>query len=330
MTTGTLPDDVRLFLERVRERLDDLPAQEREDLLTDVEPSVLASAQEGDAPVEARLGPPERFADELRAAAGLPPRTLVIPPPSAAPIPEPRPPLRDVLRAHPVYQRLDGPARELAPMWWLVRGYVAVCVLAAAVAGEWTAVPFRSSGAFETVASVLVGIGVSVWIGLRRRRASAAAIVVNVALVLCTLAVAAVGVGDLDASRYADTVYVNEPMAGLSFNGGSVGNVFAFDRNGALLYDVRLFDGDGQPLTVGDGDADPMRRVPKSSTGDLAYNDFPIRYFEPGTTRVANPSAGAPPSPGPLTGEPLVPTPDAGGGAAKADPKAKAKGDGGG
>ena len=90
MTTSTVPADVAAYLRRVRERLDDLPAEEREDLLADVEPSVLESAGDSDAPVELRLGPPERFADELRAAAGLPPRSDG---PSA-----PKPSMRDQAR----------------------------------------------------------------------------------------------------------------------------------------------------------------------------------------------------------------------------------------
>ena len=74
MSSGTLSHDVKAYLDAVRTRLDDLPAEERDDLLADVEPSLLDSAGESDVPVERRLGPPDSFADELRAAAGLPPR----------------------------------------------------------------------------------------------------------------------------------------------------------------------------------------------------------------------------------------------------------------
>jgi uncharacterized membrane protein len=63
MTTGTVSEDVKAYIAAVRARLDDLPPEEREDLLADVEPSILASAEESDAPVALRLGPPHAFAD---------------------------------------------------------------------------------------------------------------------------------------------------------------------------------------------------------------------------------------------------------------------------
>jgi len=38
--------------------------------------------------------------------------------------------------------------------------------------------------------------------------------------------------------------------------------------------------------------------------GDIALNAFPILYFEPGTRRVADPTAGVPARPGPLATKP--------------------------
>jgi len=69
-TTG-LPPEVSHYLAAVREALDDLPSTERDDLLVEVEPSLLDAASESGGNVSARLGPPEEFAAELRAAAGL-------------------------------------------------------------------------------------------------------------------------------------------------------------------------------------------------------------------------------------------------------------------
>jgi hypothetical protein len=72
-----------------------------------------------------------------------------------------------------------------------------------------------------------------------------------------------------------------------------VQNVYAYDRRGRLLHDVRLFDQNGNPLDVGAraAAADPLRRLVRTRGGRRVLNAFPIRYFEPGTRRVAHPNA---------------------------------------
>ena len=78
--TVALPPEVAAYLDQVRAALADVPAEERDELLADIEISLLEGAADSSDPPEARLGPPERFAQELRAAAGIAPP----PPPSAA------------------------------------------------------------------------------------------------------------------------------------------------------------------------------------------------------------------------------------------------------
>src|SRR3954451_16797612 len=108
--------EVARYLAAVRGALGDLPASEREDLLAEGESSLLETADES-GNVAARLGPPDEFAAELRAAAGL------------APIVErSRRPLRErlaSLRSPALHTRV----RELAPIWWVARGYVAVAFI---------------------------------------------------------------------------------------------------------------------------------------------------------------------------------------------------------
>src|SRR5205085_7273204 len=74
--TTAVPPEVSEYLAAVRAALDDLPATERDDLLAEVEVSLLDAASETGGNVSARLGPAEDFAAELRSAAGLqvPPR----------------------------------------------------------------------------------------------------------------------------------------------------------------------------------------------------------------------------------------------------------------
>ena len=67
--------DVAAYLDAVRSRLADLPAEERDDLVADVEASLLES---GEPPTLS----PEEFATELREAAGLAPETSTASQPS--------------------------------------------------------------------------------------------------------------------------------------------------------------------------------------------------------------------------------------------------------
>ena len=116
MTTATgLPPNVEAYLGALRAELSDLAAEEREDLLSEVEPSLLEAAGDGDDPIAARLGPAADFAADLRASAGLPP---------APRAPAPRPGLRAALAEladSPRVLRVRATAAELAPLWWAVR-----------------------------------------------------------------------------------------------------------------------------------------------------------------------------------------------------------------
>jgi hypothetical protein len=72
-----------------------------------------------------------------------------------------------------------------------------------------------------------------------------------------------------------------------------VRNIYAYGRDGRMLLDVRLYDQDGRPLEIGRGAVDPDRRVIVDARGRRVYNAFPVRYYEPGTRRGANPTAGS-------------------------------------
>jgi hypothetical protein len=305
MTTGTVPEDVKAYLNAVRARLDDLPAEERDDLLADVEPSILDSAEESDAPVELRLGPPHSFADELRAAAGLPPRAETAG--NAR-----RPGLRKRLAAADAFVT-RSPAtrwlRDLAPLWWVLRGVVAVGLLEILYDESVFAEPHGY--ALVVALAVVLAVTVSVAVGLRRPRRNAALILLNLVLALAAAPVMWDIIGAGRAAAFDDGVVTEAPTgpapSGLVYDGQPVQNIYAFDRDGRLLQDVRLFMQDGRPLEIGADSEDPDRRTVQTRAGDLAFNAFPIRYFEPGTRRVADPAAGAPARPGPLTTRPPGP-----------------------
>jgi len=67
-TTATgLPASVAAYLAALRAELSDLAPEERDDLLAEVEPSLLEAAAGGDEPIAGRLGAPADFAADLRA-----------------------------------------------------------------------------------------------------------------------------------------------------------------------------------------------------------------------------------------------------------------------
>lgn len=309
MTGRTVPQDVKAYLSAVRARLDDLPAEECDDLLADVEPSILESAEESDAPVELRLGPPHSFADELRAAAGLPPRADLGGGPRRRGLIER---LADAGASFATSPRTAW-LRDLAPLWWVFRGLVVGGLFEIVYDRSVLAGPAPDSDLLLVVAVTLLAVALSVAAGLRRPRRSSALILVNVVLVLAALPVTVQALGKAKDAAFNDRVVVAPasgqvaPPAGLTYEGAPVVNVYAFDRRGRLLRDVRLYSQDRQPLDLGAEAEDPNRRRVRTRGGELVFNAFPIRYFEPGTKRVAKPAAGAPARPGPLTTKPLDP-----------------------
>jgi hypothetical protein len=80
MTTIALTPEAEEFLARVRDELADLPPDERDELLEDIESHLAELTGEGGMPLAARLGSAEEFAHELRHSAGLPPRAESVAP----------------------------------------------------------------------------------------------------------------------------------------------------------------------------------------------------------------------------------------------------------
>jgi uncharacterized membrane protein len=301
MTTRTVPADVRAYLNAVRTRLDDLPAEEREDLLADVEPSILESAGESEMPVDLRLGPPEAFADELRTAAGLPQRVDAG---RAGPAPRP---LRERIASADNRLAASPLLRALAPAWWVIRGFIAAGLLDVVLGGSILSGADSSAYVLVVTIAAVVLIALSVAIGIRRPRRGAAIALANLALVIAAIPVAA---HVADSARVAgnEAVFIRQPTlsdmpAGLFYDQTPVENIYGFDRRGRLLQDVRLYDQFGRPISI--GGSGPLRRPVKTRRGYEIFNAFPIRYFEPGTRRVENPAAGAPEGVRPLATKPL-------------------------
>lgn len=280
------PSDVEAYLARVRDALADVPAEERNELLAEVEASLYETASESGGSVAARLGPPEDFAAELRSAAGLHEAPPAREPGLAATFGRL---LADRRVAHALRT-----ARELAPIWWAVRGYLAVAVLALIFGSSWSvahgAVP-RIGSAPVGLACIVIAIAASIALGLwtRGRDGSRAVALLNVALLVAVIPVAQ------HLSRGTPTqvslVTVPQIQPGLAYDGAPVTNIYPYSRDGKLLHDVLLYTGTGRPLDVSPLGYDPNRRIVRARDGRKLLNVFPLRYYQPGTRTVRNPNA---------------------------------------
>jgi hypothetical protein len=278
---------VAAYLDAVRSRLADLPVEERDDLVADVEASLLEA---GEPPTLS----PEDFATELREAAGLAPETATSSQQS----------LLDSVRVWLATDRgasLVRTAHELAPLWWALRAYVIVVLVALATGQGW---PVGSGSAYTIVSldtSIVVLIlaaAVSTWLGLRGRRQPSPhrrlARVANVGLALAVLPVAAFSLNQLDYWNYAQSYVTVEPSPGLALDGEPIRNLYPYSREGTPLFDVLLYDEAGRAISVLSGPEDTSRRVLADANGTQLFNSFPIRYYEPGTRTVARPGLAPP------------------------------------
>jgi hypothetical protein len=311
-TTLDLPPDVAEYLRVVRDALADLPADERDDLLAEVEASLIEAASDSSGAIAAKLGPPEAFAAELRAAAGLH-EAAPTPPPQVSLIAE----LKKWAATSPRALALRSIAAQLAPIWWAIRGYLAVGLIAIATGASWSttnhAVPRLGNGGLGVVA-ILIAVVLSVWLGLRtqgkKTRFAALLVVANVVLLVAAIPILSKARDTSEQATLIRMAFASrsvEPTAGLAYFGRPIQNIYPYSRDGKLLHDVLLYDGAGIPLEI--RGADPNRRIIVSKEGALLFNAFPIRYYEPGTKRVAHPNA-APPVRQPSLTTPTLTTPN--------------------
>jgi hypothetical protein len=313
-TTAGSSAEIEAYLAAVRAALSDLPEDERADLLAEVEASLVEAVGEGERPI-ASLGPPEAFAAELRASAGLGEQAA----PAGA-----RSGMRalraaaEELGRHPALQTAIRLARELAPAWWLVRGCLLVAAFAAATSASWSiAHPWlpHLPSARATALWLIVAIVVSFAVGLRTRgRASRGVLIAVLAIdVAALLAVVPVERHVRDApSAFAlgapSVVYVPQTLPGLQLDGRQLQNIYPYSRAGKLLHDVLLYDDTGRAIDLGLG-PDPLRRTTRGISDELIPNAFPIRYYDSvgSGRRVENPDASPPVNVPEIVTPPLTP-----------------------
>jgi uncharacterized membrane protein len=241
------------YLDAVRRALADLDPVARDELLEDLPEHLAEVAAEGEGTLVERLGPPEAYAAELRAAAGLgvaPARARTLDDRIAA----------GLRRALAVTDRKVGPAlgygraseflRLLLPAWWVLRAYLVAMAITVLSGNSQPGLLPRLGG--STLAAVLLlaaCLPASIWLGRREPRLPSPARAGLALGGVCLLLFGLVGFDKVDSygggwSGQPETVSTNP----YDF----VQDVYVYDRDGRPLTDVFLFDQDGNPIRMGD------------------------------------------------------------------------------
>ena len=253
--------DVTAYVQQVRAHLVDLAPDVVEELTGGLDADLSDLAAESDVPLEQRIGSPWAYADELRAAAELPPR-----PPAAGrgvgPVDRFRSDaahLHRLLAAQSWWPATRDFLVVIRPAWWVARALLAVWLVASVLRGPGFHMTTWLAAAVAVVVSVELGRGR--WQQEVVRVLTVVGNVVAVLVLLVFLGSHSIGGSDLRGQGQ----YVDEPAPTgvLQHDGSTVTNLYAYDSQGRPLAGVQLFDQDGNPLSVDPEQGDPFVRGPE-------------------------------------------------------------------
>ncbi|MCE4025979.1 hypothetical protein LXM50_08335 [Microbacterium sp. Au-Mic1] len=297
-TTLTAAERILTFADAVRAELADLPAEEVDDLVEGLVGDLTDQAADHDGAID--LGDPVAYAEELRAAAGLPAR---------GPVVDTKTPWRVRLAA--MGARVAGRIRSsafgawlldlliaLRPVWWVLRGLVLAALIAIpAGLGPRTILGYGGFpaqvftwGLFGAIILVSVQWGRDRWLprsALRHVRTVASV----VAVLFLPLLFSPAMFGAYNAVAYPpDSGYT--PAPGLQLDGTQVGNIFVYDKDGNLVEGAQLYTERGTPVNLFGADSenlnDGMGRVMgvdgqnsvvpmRDAQGRAVWNVYPLR-----------------------------------------------------
>jgi hypothetical protein len=294
----TIEGETARYAAAVRAAFADLPAPERELLLEDLEDHLQEVAAEDGGPLSERLGPPEGYAAELRASAGLPAPGVAAGRRRGAGSwlqatwgAQQLGRLWRAVSTHPAGRSVLEFLPELRPAWWVVRGYLAVQAVAVAVSllfqGVGLSFPVPALFDSRVLGLLATGAAVAVSVALGRHRQAASrqvrvlTLAGNAALAVFAVMMALeLGAneasGDLYRPEYA-TSY-SQPLPGLRSDGKEISNVFPFDADGKPLRDVYLVDQDGDPVVAThEEEEDPLLESQQlvDRDGNVVANRYP-------------------------------------------------------
>jgi hypothetical protein len=308
-------EDVPAYAAAVRAALGGLPPAQSEVLLDDLDDHLAEVAAESGEPLLSRLGPPERYAAELRSAYE---RGVARPARRTALVSRAWTHVRARIAASPAFRELRAFLPQLRPAWWVFRGYVLVLFLALLFNGGRIVrpipSPFSARGLLQLIATV-VAIVVSVRLGQRGkpggRVLAAAALQANCLIALVAIpALASMGTNP-GSTAEAGSPVVDQALSPVS----PVTNIFPYSRDGRPLDDVLLYDQNGNPLTLASGGPDLITEFPAGADGQPIDNAYPLRQRHLNGDPVQRPRVAIPPwppsSPSPTPTSSVSPTPAA-------------------
>ncbi len=302
MTTASVDPDhrnddaARRYIDEAASHLADLPVSEREELASGIADAIAefdgtVVSYDG---LVSRLGAPANFADEIRSSSGAPPRTPIM---GSTPVSRTGPSI--LKRAAGITRRtLRWIGLELEPLWWVVRA-MAVALLLFGLTG--IAAGNDDLRVEITFILLLASFALGIWARIRRDDAprdskllirGATLIILGSVVVFSTAAYATNRSLTVIGDPYPELV--TAPYGLAASDGRNITNIYAYDRSGSPLEDVRLYDQDGIPIEIGTPDFgwDPDRRRVLDTREADQLNTFPIRYYEPGTRTIRDPGAG--------------------------------------
>ncbi|MGY4910930.1 HAAS signaling domain-containing protein [Micromonospora aurantiaca (nom. illeg.)] len=243
------------YVDRVRAALADLPPAVRDELTEDLPEHLAEVAAEGEGALVDRLGTPEAYAAELRAAAGAGEGRR---PARFHRLAEARERAATQIR---LLDRQLGPVlghetvsdflRPLRPAWWLVRGWLAALLISVMVDGGRPGLLPRPDDNASAGLLLLIGAVVaSLWLGRRsagftgwprrlHRLGTAGLLLFGFAVLV-----------DVDRNASSD-VYSGYEQTSVDRRYDRIEDVFVYDQQGRLIRDAQLFDQNGVPIRLG-------------------------------------------------------------------------------
>ncbi|MFI7301860.1 HAAS signaling domain-containing protein [Micromonospora aurantiaca] len=297
------------YVDRVRAALADLPPAVRDELTEDLPEHLAEVAAEGEGALVDRLGTPEAYAAELRAAAGAGEGRR---PARFHRLAEARERAATQIR---LLDRQLGPVlghetvsdflRPLRPAWWLVRGWLAALLISVMVDGGRPGLLPRPDDNASAGLLLLIGAVVaSLWLGRRsagftgwprrlHRLGTAGLLLFGFAVLV-----------DVDRNASSD-VYSGYEQTSVDRRYDRIEDVFVYDQQGRLIRDAQLFDQNGVPIRLGWPNC-----LDSSGAVPAPRNAYPYCPELAPFGAPASPSI-APPAPAPTDSPtPTAPTPE--------------------
>jgi len=299
MASNDQADDVATYAASVRAALSNLPTDQSEVLLEDLEDHLREIAADAGGPLNERLGPPQQYAEDLRAAYGA--AQVTTRRQDAA--------LHDLQRAlarvtgSTWYRQIRAFLPELRPAWWVLRAYLAVLILMAAVSPGYPLGPIPDPTSKRGLVEILatgIAIWLSVRIGRRSRQLSEKALVLAYSANLLIALFAVVVLANMRSFAYSELTGATSPQQTTfanAFAAGQVTNIYPYSQDGKPLTNVLLYDQDGRPIVVDKSEA--QTSYPIGADGKAVTNAYPLTQRHLTGDPVVAPRVALPPWPSP-------------------------------